>query len=275
MKRATVCLLIANAAVAAALPVRAATAAGELTPAQRAVLAAYLGALGSGRFGDAFKLLTASERRYFVTPANFASVFAADKLVIGKFRILKVEQAGKLGTVAVVSENVSFLDHGHQATATATARVAYGLVAEGGSIRVKDPYKPWKAFIPKDAAAHVDGLQAVVRKISFFTGRVEFLITFQNSGDGVVTLLPYGKSVLRDDAGKAYQILDTRLPEFTDKQLRLGLLLAAGAEYTGALTFVTPDRFTPRSLSLTLAPNLRDGADAPFEIPLPVMTIPG
>jgi hypothetical protein len=90
-----------------------------------------------------------------------------------------------------------------------------------------------------------------------------------------VTILPYGRSVLRDDKGNPYRLIETKLPSLTDRNLRLGLLLASGAEYTGALTFFTPDRFAPASLSLTIAPMLRDGADAPFEVQLPSIPIPG
>jgi hypothetical protein len=261
----------ARPALAAAV---AASPSATLRPAQRAALDAYIHALGARRYADAFKLLTSGERRYFGTSENFGSAFVADRLTIGTFRVLRVEPAGSLGAVAVVSENVTFLDHGHQATASATARVAYGLINEGGSVRIKDPYKPWKAFIPAAASAEVEKLRATVRKVSFFTGRVELLITFVNAGEGQVTLLPYGRSVLRDDTGRIYHLIDTKLSGLTDRTLRLGLPLAASAEYTGALTFFTPDRFTPHSLSLSIAPNLRDGDDAPFEIPLPSIPVP-
>jgi hypothetical protein len=46
--------------------------------------------------------------------------------------------------------------------------------------------------------------------------------------------------------------------------------LPSDAQYTGALTFLTPNRLTSKSLSLILAPQLRDGADAPFEVDLPI-----
>jgi len=277
MNRRTLCLLVANGLVAPALPALAATPAApaKLDPAQRAALNGYLSALGAGRYADAFKLLTASERKYFVTPENFGSAFAADRLTIGKYAVQRVEPDGRLGAVVVVSERVSFFDHAHQGTVSATARVAYGLINEAGAVRIKDPYKPWKAFVPASASAENERLRATVRKISFFTGRVEILITFVNSGDGAVTLLPYGRSLLRDDQGGTYHLIDTKLSGLTDRTLRLGLVLAASAEYTGALTFFTPDRFTPRSLSLTLAPNLRDGDEAPFEIPLGAITVPG
>jgi len=278
MNRRSLCLLVAGGLAAKTLPALAAPAAAtaSLRPAQRAALDGYLKALGARRYADAFALLNGAERRYFGSAANFGSVFAADHLVIGKYRVLRVEPAGSLGVLAVVSEQVSFLDHAHQATATATARVAYGLLNEAGAVRIKDPYKPWKAFAPEaaSASAEVEKLRAIVRKVSFFTGRVEFVITFINQGEGQVTLLPYGRSLLRDDQSKVYRLIETRVSGLTDRTLRLGLPLAANAEYTGALTFFTPDRFTPRSLSLTVAPNLRDGDDAPFEIPLPAITVP-
>jgi hypothetical protein len=276
MNRRTLCLLVANGLMAPALLGAAAKPAPgpALRPAQAAALHGYLAALGAGRYADAFRLLTADERRYFGTPENFGSVFTADHLTVGSYKVLHVETDGAVGAVVVVSEKVSFLDHAHQATAKAVARVAYGLVNEAGAVHIKDPYKPWKAFIPAEASVEVEQLRATVRKVSFFTGRVELLITFVNSGEGQVTLLPYGRSALRDDTGRVYQLIDTKLAGLTDRNLRLGVPLAASAEYTGALTFFTPDRFTPHSLSLTVAPNLRDGDDAPFKLTLPDIPVP-
>ena len=74
---------------------------------------------------------------------------------------------------------------------------------------------------------------------------------------------------MRDDAGNVHQPIETKLAGLTDAELYKGVLLAPGAQYTGAMTFFTSDRFTPRSLSATLAPLLTDGADAPFELDLP------
>jgi hypothetical protein len=90
-----------------------------------------------------------------------------------------------------------------------------------------------------------------------------------------VTLLPYGRSILHDDEGRAYHLIETKLPGLTDRNLRLGLRLPGDAQYTGSLTFATPDRFVPKSLTLTLSPQLRDGADAPFEVDLPPIPASG
>jgi len=246
--------------------------APSLSSAQHSTLDRYLGAIGSGKYADAFALLTASERRYFATADNFASSFKADRLKVGRYKLLQTIAAPQ-GVIAIISEQVEFFDHAHQATATATARVAYGLLNEGGRIRVKDPSHPWLAITPSGASATVDGLSVTVRKVSFFTGRVEFLLTFANSGDNSVTLLPYGRSVLHDEGATPYHLIETTLPTLTDRNLRRGLLLAGSAEYTGALTFFTPDRFTPKTLSLTVGKELRDGADAPFEVVLPAIQV--
>jgi hypothetical protein len=79
---------------------------------------------------------------------------------------------------------------------------------------------------------------------------------------------------LRDGSGKTYPTIASRLPGLTDKTLYTGLILAPGAQYTGLMTFLTPDRFTPTTLNITFAPALADGADAPFSIPLPTYTVP-
>jgi hypothetical protein len=40
------------------------------------------------------------------------------------------------------------------------------------------------------------------------------------------------------------------------------------------MTFATPDRFTPKTLGVTVAPLLADGADAPFSVALPSWDVP-
>jgi len=245
----------------------------SLSAAQKDALDRYIRALGSGNYPAAFALLSSDGRRYFASADNYASVFKADRFKIGRYKVLRTASAGTRGVLVVVSEDIAFFDHAHQSPATATARVDYGLLNEQGAVKVKDPYHPWRVVVPDKATADVDKLRVTVRKISFFTGRVEFIVNFANYGDEAVTLLPYGRSVLHDQSGEAYHLIATKLESLTDRNLYLGLRLAASGQYTGALTFFTPDRFGPKSLSLTTAPQLRDGADAPFSVDLPPIAI--
>ena len=263
-------LILAAALLGTAAPT---PAPAQLTAAQRSVLDRYLSALEQGRYDRAFALLTSSEQRYFGTPANFASGFKADGIKIFSYHPVKVAPFSG-GVVVTVFEQMQFDDHAHAQPIPSKARVLYGLISEGGGVRVKDPYHPWLAVIPKTTAVTQDGLRVNVRKVSFFTGRVEVMLTFANVGDTTVTLLPYGRSVLRDDGGKTYHPIETTLPGLTDRNLRLGLRLPSDAQYTGSLTFLTPDRFAPKGLTLTVAPELRDGADAPFEVELPIDLTP-
>ena len=62
-----------------------------------------------------------------------------------------------------------------------------------------------------------------VKKVDFFPDRIDVVVTFANLGDTFVTLLPYGKSVLRDDRGGVYRILATKDWTITDKQLYQGV----------------------------------------------------
>jgi hypothetical protein len=243
-----------------------------LPVAERTVLERYVDALVHRRYDAAFALLTPDERRYFATPENFASVFGADGLTIDRFQIIESKSAS-LGTVAVVSEQVAFFDRRRDASAHATFKVAYGIVREPGGYRIKDPNHPWRALAPAGAQATVNGTTVAVRKLSFFTGRLEMVATFANTGSATVTLLPYGRTALRDERGRTYPLIASRLPGLTDKTLYTGLRLAPQARYTGLMTFLTPNRFTPKKLTLTIAPALADGADAPFEIPLPPITL--
>jgi hypothetical protein len=269
MKRFRIASLVMTASLIA-LPSLAHAALGT---GERTVLQRYLGALVAGRYDTAFSLLAPKDQQYFRSSANYASVFAADQLKIHSFTILG-SKSDALGTVALVSERVGFYDLRHQSPGSATAKVAYGIVRGPRGYAIKDPFHPWRALAPSAMTASANGVQVAVRKISFFTGRLELVVTFANAGTAGVTILPYGRTVLRDDAGKAYPPIASRLPGLTDKTLYTGLVLAPGGQYTGLMTFLTPDRFTPKSLNITFAPAVADGGDAPFSIPLPTFEVP-
>jgi hypothetical protein len=267
--RATALALALVCAIGAPMRARAA-----LSGADRSVLARYLGELQHAHYAAAFALLSDAERRYFGSVANYSSVYAADRLQIVSFRILGSTSEPGRGTVALVSERIGFFDYAHQLPGSATAKVAYGILASPLGPRIKDPYHPWRAVAPAGLSTTAFGVRATIRKISFFTGRIELVVTFQNRSDATVTLLPYGRSVVRDDAGKAYTPVATRLPGLTDKTLFTGLRLPGSGQYTGLMTFLTSNRFAPKTLTITLAPALVDGADAPFELDLPTYTLP-
>jgi hypothetical protein len=238
------------------------------------VLTAYLDALAHGHYASAFALLSDDERRYFRSAANLQSVYDADGFKLLSFRIVGSETTSK-GTVALVSERVSFADRAHDAVGSAAVRVPYAIVPGRTGPAIRDPGHPWRAVAPQGAEVSASGLRAIVRKVSFFTGRVELVITFENRGDGAVTVLPYGRSVLRDAKGDVYHPIATRYDSLTDRTLYTGLRLPASGRYTGFLTFATPDRFVPASLRLSLAPALADGADAPFSLDFPAFSLPG
>jgi hypothetical protein len=260
------CIVVASLAVA--VPARAA-----LTPPERGLLVRYLDALVRGDYAAAFALLSDDERRYFRSAANYGSVFAADRVKVDAFRVLGSTRTAK-GTVALVSERIEFFDHARQSPGTATVKVPYGLVPRGAGLGIKDPYHPWRAYAPSGVAVTVHRIRAIVRKVSFFTGRLEIVATFQNLGDTPVTILAYGRTALRDETGKSYPLIASNLSSLTDKTLYTGLRLPGSGEYTGALTFQTPDRFTPKTLTLTVAPALLDGGDEPFQLPLPTYVLP-
>lgn len=257
----------------AALGFSTSPARAALAAADRAALARYLDDLVHERYDGAYGALAADERRYFGSAANLRSIFVADSLRIERFRLL-ASRSNPHGVLVVVSERISYFDHATQQPVAATARVAYGVVADRGVPRVKDPYHPWRAFAPNGIAAAADGLDVVLRKISFFTGRLECVFAFTNTGERTISVLPYGRTTLRDERGRRYLAIESRAPGLTDRTLYGGLRLQPHARYTGAMTFATPDRFSPVALSLAVGPVLVDGADAPSEIALPTWTAP-
>jgi hypothetical protein len=264
-------LILALALAIFAFPVEVGAA---LSAPQRGLLHQYLDAIGARHYDVAFGLLSDDERRYFGSAKNLASVYTADRFKLDSYRIIESKNAPPLGTVAVVSERIEFFDSVRQSPASATVKVAYGIIARKGHLGIKDPYHPWRAFAPEALAADSNKVKVTVRKISFFTGRVEIVLAFQNLADQAVTFLPYGRTVLRDEAGKAYTPIESRISALTDKTLYTGLRLPSSGQYTGSMAFFTPDRFDPSSLTLTVAPALFDGGDAPFELDLPVFPIP-
>lgn len=264
---AAAALLAACVAFVPARPVGAALPADK-----KAILTRFLNALQTQNYGAAFALLSKPEQKYFGNADNYASAYTVDRVKIDSYKILASRPDPRV-TVAIVQEKVEFFSHKVQGTGSLSAKVPYGIVSTGGTLGIKDPYHPWFAFAPKDWSATQDGVSVVVRKVSFYTGQVELVLSFENRSDKVITVLPYGKTVVRDNGGIVHQPVETKLASLTDPQLYTGVRLAQGAAYTGTMTFFTPNRFTPSTLSATVAPILADGADAPFAIELPPFTI--
>jgi hypothetical protein len=107
-------VFLAGAAPPAAVPAPAASgsALSRLTPAQRVVFEAYLGALTRSDYPAAFALLTREEQRYFQSPQNFASGFLADGLKIFSHQAIGLTPF-RGGVVVSVNEEFQFTDPGH------------------------------------------------------------------------------------------------------------------------------------------------------------------
>ncbi len=241
--------------------------------AQTAVVKRYVDALKAGRFDDAFALLTDEERAYFGNAASFKSVFDADGYVLKSAAILGARGDDR-GRVYFVRERIGFVDHAADIRRELDATVPVGVLPERSGLHVKDPGKPYRAFA-SEATAEASGLRATVKKVDFFPDRIDVVITFTNVGDNFVTVLPYGKSVLRDDRGGVYRIVATKDWTVTDKRLYQGIPLAPNSRYTGSLAF-SAGRLgeVKRTWSLTLAPSLREGSDEPFELTVPIVPRP-
>jgi len=272
--RRVLAYVLAVASFAAlALASRPAPAIATAPAADRAILTRFLDALRTRNYDAAFALLSKPERAYFGSASNYASSYAADRFELDSYRLVTTTQTRE-GTVAVVSERLHVFSHKQQAAGAITSTFAYGIVRVGGTLGIKDPYHPWRAIVPSNWLATASGVTAIVRKLSFYTGRIELLVTFQNRSEATVTILPYGRSIVRDGDDHVHRPIATKLAGLTDAQLYRGVRLAPGAQYTGAMTFFTSDRFMPASLSATIAPLLADGADAPFALELPAFSIP-
>jgi hypothetical protein len=258
MRRALAAALLA---VASALPL----ALGANVPAPNALVQRYLTSLQRGAYGDAFALLAPAERAYFRSPANFASGFTADAYALRRFA-LTAARTSPSGTVVLARERIALTDPAHDVRVTTVVTVPYLIVGAGASARVIDAGRPWRAFA-SDAVATAAGVRVTVKKLALYAHAIRVVVTMQNDGNGFITVLPYGRSVLRDDAGGIYRPLITRDWTVTDEQLFLGLRLAPNSRYTGTLAFATPlldDR--ARRFALTLGPSVRDGAGAPVSV---------
>ncbi|HZO93850.1 MAG TPA: hypothetical protein VFB22_08755 [Candidatus Baltobacteraceae bacterium] len=238
--------------------------------AQTAVVRRYVDALREGRFDRAFALLSADERAYFGDASAFAGVFAADGYALRRATIVGARGDDR-ARVYFVRERIAYVDHADDSRRELDATVPIGVVPGRGTPRIKDPGKPYRAFASTSSSS-VSGLRVTVKKVDFYPDRIDVVVRFTNAGDGFVTILPYGRSVLRDALGGVYRLIATRDWTITDKRLYEGIPLAPNAQYTGSMAFATAQRFVTadRGWSLTVAPALRDGSDAPFDVIVPI-----
>ena len=268
--RAACALLCLSALGATPAPRRAVQYGPAPNNAQTATVKRYVDALRAGRYDTAFAMLTDDERKYYGDAASYRSVFAADGVVLRSAAVAGARGDDR-GRVYFVRERIAYVDHATDKRREVDATVPLGVLPEHGALHVKDPGKPYRAFASA-SAADVSSLRVTVKKVDFFPDRIDVVVTFANLGDDVVTLLPYGKSVLRDDRGGVYRILATKNWTITDKPLFEGVRLAPNSQYTGSLAFTAPRLgAVKRSWSLTAAPALREGADAPFEVTVPIV----
>jgi hypothetical protein len=237
--------------------------------AQTAVVKKYVDALRAGRYDVAFAMLTDDERKYFGDAAAYRSVFAADDVVLRRASVAGARGDDR-GRVYFVRERIAYVDHATDKRREVDATVPLGVLPERGVLHIKDPGKPYRAFA-SSSTVNESSVRVTVKKVDFFPDRIDVVVTFANLGDNFVTLLPYGKSVLRDDRGGVYRILATKNWTITDKALFQGVRLAPNSQYTGSLAFTAPRLGdVKRTWSLTLAPALREGADEPFEVTVPI-----
>jgi hypothetical protein len=238
--------------------------------AQTVVVKKYVASLRAGDYDSAFALLADDERKYFGSAASFRSVFDADGFVLKTASVVGA-RGDERGRVFFVRERFGYVDHADDTRRVMDATVPIGVLPEHGALHVRDPGKPYRAFA-SSSSADASGLRVTVKKVEFYPDRVGVVLTFRNLGDNVVTVLPYGRSVLRDDRGGVYRILATKNWLITDKRLYEGIPLAPNSQYTGSVAFGAPRLGdVKRSWTLTVAPALREGGDAPFELTVPIV----
>ena len=237
---------------------------------QTAVVKRYVDALRANDYGAAFALLTDDERKYYGGAEAYRSVFEADGIVLKSASVVGA-RGDERGRVYFVRERIAFVDHASDARREIEATVPLGVLPEHGALHVKDPGKPYRAFASA-STADASGLRVTVKKVDFYPDRIDVVVTFVNVGDNFVTVLPYGKSVLRDDRGGVFRVLANKDWSITDKRLYQGVPLAPNSRYTGSMAF-SASRLgdVKRSWSLTLAPALREGGEAPFDVTIPIV----
>jgi hypothetical protein len=259
------CALLVLATLGAAAPAYGPPPSGAMTELARR----YLDALHQRRFADAYALLSDHQRAYFGSADAYRSVFAADGFALERAVVIGARGSGFV-RVYFVRERVTYVDHATDARRTLDVTVPLGVERDDATWRIYDPGKPYRAYAT-DSSATAGDLQATVKKLDFYPDRIDVVVTFVNRGTGYVTVLPYGRSVLRDDRGARYPLIVNHDWRVTDKQLFEGIPLAPSARYTGSLAFSAPRLAEPRrGWSLTLAPALRAGADAPFALTVAV-----
>jgi len=263
-------MLRSIAAASAAVVLLAAAPPARLDPvpagAQTTLVRRYVNALAAHRYAAAYALLDAPAQTYFRNARNYASAFTADAFAIASYTFVGTRGNARF-RLYFARESIRLDDPATDETATTTVTVPYGVIGSGASARIKDLGRPWRAFATS-VSARASGLRVTVKKVSFYQHTIACVVTFANLGDGYLTLLPYGRSVLRDENGHVYPLIrNPRSWQDTDRRLFLGVRLAADAQVTGVLSFASPrldDR--ARRFTLTVGPNLRDGAEGPFAL---------
>lgn len=261
---------LAAAALASLLQANAAAASS----ASDAALT-YVRALGDGDYAKAYALLDQGSQHYFGSLDHYRSVWTSDRFKATRAKVLKTSPM-RGGELVTVREQIAYFNQGTQRIARGTITTPYTVVREGDAFRVVDGGHPYRSFVPSGvAASDARGARIIVRELAFYPRRIEVTLTFENQSNGFVTFLPYGRTLLREGSTRYYP-LATRDWLLTDRQLFLGLRLAADARYTGQINFAVSRRAGDgaHTFVLVVAPALPAGADRPEEFRLPPIIVP-
>jgi len=260
---------IAAAAAAVVLLAAAPAPAPRLDPvpagAQTALVRRYVDALAGARYADAYALLDPGARAYYRNAQNFAGTFTADAFAVASYALIGTRGDARF-RLYFARERIRVRDPARDAIGSATLTVPYGVIGSGAGARIKDLGRPWRAFA-SPAATVQNGLRVRVNKVAFYARSIVVVVTLANVGAGYITVLPYGRCVLRDNEGHVYRPIISGDFRQTDRRLFLGVHLAADEQITGALSFATPrlpDRV--RRFTLTVGPNVREDGTAPFSV---------
>jgi hypothetical protein len=267
----------AAAACIATIPTALDVATAATTPAPAEAVTAvrqYVRALQASDPAAAYRMLSASQQRYFGNEQNFASDYSTTQYRVVSFAIKQTTARTADLAEVDVAEQVSFFDVAAQRRTTIAAVEAYFALREGGTWMVKELYQPWKSFAP-NATGSSGGLEIVVNRVEFFDRRIQVDCTIRNRGDKAYQVLPLLASTLILSPGGSARALDTADFPLNDQQFFEGVRIYPAHQVVGYLNFPLSRRAdVAASMQLIVGPAIEDGADAPASVTIGPATLP-
>lgn len=236
----------------------------------------YYKALQEQNYQQAFSYLAPPIQKVYRSSKNLANIYHSHKITVKSFKIKKIElqkEKDVTKALATVSIERKALNFKKNKIETIEGEMNLPLVKVNNKWRVFPIVNQWKSY-QVGVSGEKNKLKVTVNLVEMHTNYTIIYLTFKNSGEKPVTIFPHRTSMIKDNLGIDYKVIDSPVVG-TDEEMYVGKVLRKGQEVRGYLVFRGKIIEKASYFTVVVTNNLIIGSQQdPFSIEISPISIP-